>query len=252
MRTPAAKTFLLFLLIIPTPLFADGLTDVRATLQKLQSDQLLRARVEIKTRRLGGESDKQKQSQAVSTVIVESGPQGLTLSWSPEQIKQSRKAAWAERANPDAPKSDLATLKALAAGDALNLLDAADPLRRGLEKGVLQEDKRDNYQGKPARLLIVKVDLGLDEEERKALKSSEAILKLWLDGDGVPLAMERDIQAKFSKFLIGFRVHEHETREFQRAGGRLVVTRASKDSSGSGLGHSDEVHSSTIVTLLTE
>jgi hypothetical protein len=243
---------LLFQLTAPTLLLADGLTEVRATLQRLQSDQPLRARVEIKTRRSGGESNKQKQSQAISTVIVESGPQGLTLSWSPEQIKQSRKAAWAERANPDAPKSDLATLKALAAGDALNLLDAADPLRRALEKGVLQEERRDNYQGKPARLLIVKVDLGLDEEERRALKSSEAILKLWLDGDGVPLGMERDIQARFSKFLIGFRVHEHETREFQRAGGRLVVTRASKESSGSGLGHSDEVHTVTTVTLLTE
>ena len=233
-------------------LFADGLTDVRATLQRLQSDQLLRARIEVKTLRLGGESNKQKQSEAISAVIVESGPQGLTLSWSPEQIKQSRKAAWAERANPDAPKSDMATLKALAAGEALNLLDAADPLRRGLEKAVLQEDKRDSYQGKPVRLLVMKVDLGLDEEERKALKTSEAILKLWLDADGVPLAMERDIQARFSKFLIGFRVHEHETREFHRAGGRLVATRASKDSSGSGLGHSDESHTTTIVTLLTD
>jgi hypothetical protein len=233
-------------------LCADGLTDVRATLQKLQSDQPLRARVEIKTRRLGGESDKQKQSQAISVVIVESGPQGLTLSWSPEQIKQSRKAAWAETANPDAPKSDLATLKALTAGEALNLLDAADPLRRGLEKAVLKEDKRDTYQGKPVRLLVIRIELALDEEERKALKSSEAILKLWLDGDGVPLAMERDIQARFSKFLIGFRVHEHETREFQRAGGKLVVTRASKDSSGSGLGHTDESHTTATVTLLTD
>lgn len=206
------KLLLLFLLAAPALLFADGLADVRATLQKLQSDQPLRARVEIKTRRLGGESDKQKQSQAISAVMVESGPQGLTLSWSPEQIKQSRKAAWAQTANPDAPESDLATLKALAAGEALNLLDAADSLRRGLEKAVLQDDKRDTYQGKPVRLLVIRVDLRLDEEERKALKSSEAILKLWLDGDGVPLAMERDIQAKFSKFLIGFRVHEHETR----------------------------------------
>jgi hypothetical protein len=246
------KPFLFFLLAMPTLLLADGLADVRATLQKLQSDQLLRARVEVKIRRLGGESDKQKQSQFTSAVIVESGPQGLTLSWSPEQIKQSRKAAWAQIADPDAAKSDLTMLKALAAGEALNLLDAADPLRRGLEKAVLREDKRDSYQGKAARLLVLGVDLGLDEEERKALKSSEAILKLWLDGDGVPLAMERDIQARFSKFLVGFRVHEHETREFQRAGGRLVVTRASKDSSGSGLGHSDESHTVMTVSLLTD
>ena len=87
------KQLLLFLLIVPALVFADGLTDVRATLQRLQSDEPLRARIEVKTLRVGGENDKQKQSQASSIVIVESGPQGLTLSWSPEQVRQSHKAA---------------------------------------------------------------------------------------------------------------------------------------------------------------
>ena len=244
------KLLLLPLLFAPTLLFADGLTDVRATLQKLQSDQPIRARVEIKSRRSGGESSKQKQSESVSSVIVESGSEGLKLSWSPDQIKASRKAAWAETANPDAPKSDIATLKALEAGHALNLLDAADPLRRGLERARLLEDKSDTYKGKPARLLVIRIELGLDEEERKALKSSETIEKLWLDSDGIPIAMDRNIDAKFSKFLIGFKIHEHETREFQRAGGRLVTTSSTKESSGSGFGHSEESHTTITVSLL--
>ena len=247
---PHVKFLLLPFLLAPTLLFADALTDVRATLQKLQGDQPLRARVEIKSRRSGGESGKQKQSESVSTVIVENGPEGLKLSWSPDQIRQSRKAAWNEVANPDAPKSDLATLKALEPAQALNLLDAADGLRRALEKSELREDKRENYQGKPARVLVFRIELGLDEEERKALKSSETYLKLWLDDDGVPLAMERDVQAKFSRFLIGFRIHEHDTRTYQRAGGRLVVTRATHDTSGAGLGHTEEAHTATNVTLL--
>jgi hypothetical protein len=225
---------------------------VRAALQKLQSDQPLRARVEIKTHRSGGESNKQKQSEVVSSVIVESGADGLKLSWSPDQIRQSRKAAWAEIANPDAPKSDIATLKTLEAGQGLNLLDAADPLRRGLERARLLEDKSDTYKGKPARLLVIRIDLALDEEERKALKSSDAIEKLWLDGDGIPIAMDRTIDAKFSKFLIGFKVHEHETREFQRAAGRLVMISSTKENSGSGFGHSEESHTTITVTLLSD
>jgi hypothetical protein len=55
-------------------------------------------------------------------------------------------------------------LKALEAGQALNLLDAADPLRRGLERAVLLEDKSSTYKGKPAQLLVIRVDLGLNEE----------------------------------------------------------------------------------------
>jgi hypothetical protein len=246
------KFLLPTLLLAPTLLFADGLTDVRAALQKLQSDHPLRARVEIKTRRSGGESNKQKQSESISSVTVESGAEGLKLSWSPDQIKASRKAAWAEIANPDAPKSDIATLKTLEAGQGLNLLDAADPLRRGLERARLLEDKSDTYKGKPARLLVIRIDLTLDEEERKALKSSEAIEKLWLDADGIPIAMDRNIDAKFSKFLIGFKIHEHETREFQRAGGRLVTIYSKKESSGSGFGHSEDSDTSITVTLLSD
>ena len=244
--------FFLPLLFAPTLLFADGLTDVRAALQKLQSDQPLRARVEIKTRHSGGESSKQKQSDSASSVIVESGVDGLKLNWSPDQIRASRKAAWVEATNPDAPRSDISTLKTLEPGQALNLLDAADPLRRGLERARLLEDKSDTYKGKPARLLVIRIELALDEEERKDLKSSEAIEKLWLDSDGVPIAMDRTIDAKFSKFLIGFKLHEHETRQFQRAAGRLVTVASSKESSGAGLGHSEESHTTIAVTLLSE
>ena len=245
------KSFFLGLFFGPTLLFADGLTDMRAALQKLENDQPLRARVEIKTRRSGGESNKQKQSESVSSVIVESGADGLKLSWSPDQIKQSRKAAWIEATDPDAPKSDIANLKTLEPGEALNLFDAADALRRHLERARLLEDKSDTYKGKPARLLVIRIDLAFNEEERKALKSSEAVEKLWLDNDGIPIAMDRTIDAKFSKFLIGFKFHEHETREFQRAAGRLVTISSNKENSGSGFGHSEESHTSIALTLLT-
>jgi hypothetical protein len=100
--------------------------------------------------------------------------------------------------------------------------------------------------------LNIRIDLTLNEEERKALKSSEAIEKLWLDTDGIAVAMDRHIEARFSKFLIGFKIHEHETREFQRAGGRLVTISSTKENSGSGFGRSEETHTTIAVTLLSD
>ncbi len=252
MRNACAKLLALLLLGFSTSLAADGLSDVCATLQKLESDRPLSARVEIKTHQSGGESDKQKQSEGVSAVIVRIGAQGLDLSWTPEQIKQSRAAAWEKNAHPDAPKSHLATLTALQADEALDLLDAADPLRRWLEKATLLEDKPNDHQGKPVRRLMIRLDLKLPEEGRKAMKSSAALLQLWLGPDGVPVAADRDIRIRFSKFFLSYRVHEHETREYQNVGGRLIVTRASHDSYGSGLGHSEESHSTTTVTPLSD
>lgn len=247
------RLLLLLLVSYPAIAFADGLSDLRASLGKLESDEPIRARVEIKTRNTGGESDKQKQqAEGTSSVIVESGPEGLQLGWSPEQIKQARKAAWEKVVNPDAAKSNLATLTALEAGEALNLFDFADPLRRWLEGAKLQGDKRETHEGKPARLLVIRLDLRLNEEARKLMKSSDAIMKVWLNANGVPIALDRDLQLRFSKFFLTYRVHEHDTREFQVAGGRLVVTRAAHDSFGSGLGHTEETHSTTTVTPLSE
>lgn len=247
-----SRLFLLLLLAFPIPAAADGLTDVRTLLQKLESDRPLSARMEIKTHRSGGESDKQKKSEGVSAVIVRTSPQGLDLSWTPDQVSQSRRAAWERNAHPDADKSNLATLTALEADEALDLLDAADPLRRWLTNATLLEDKPDHYQGKPARLLSIQLDLKLPEEGRKAMKSSTALLQLWLGADGVPIAADRDIRIRFSKFFLSYRVREHETRDYQNVDGRLIVTHASHDSYGSGLGHSEESHSTTTVTPLSE
>lgn len=245
------KLAALLLFVVPTLARADALNDLRATLQRLQSGQTLRARVQIKTERAGGESENQKQSAGDSSVIVESGGQGLRMIWSAQQIQQSRQAAAEKAAHPDAPRSALATLTALEANDALDLLDAAEPLRRGLEGAVLLTDKSDTYKGKPARLLVIRLDLRLEEEARKALKDCDATLKLWLDGAGQPLGMDRDLHLRFSKFFLSYRVHDEEVREFQLAGGRLVVARSQHDNSGSGLGHKEDSHTTTTVTLLS-
>jgi hypothetical protein len=241
---------IMFLIAAPVLARGDALGELRGTLARLQSEQTLRARVEIKTKRSGGESGKPKEAAGSSSVIVESGATGLHLSWLPEQIRQSRQAAAEKSAHPDAARSDVATLSALEPNDALDLLDAAEPLRRGLEGAVLLEDKPDSYKGKPARLLVIRLDLRLEEEARKALKDCDATLKLWLDGNGQPLGMDRDLRLRFSKFFLSYRVHDEETREFQIAGGRLVATHSQHDNSGSGLGHSEESHTTMTVTQL--
>jgi hypothetical protein len=240
----------LLLLLSPSLLPADGLSDLRGALQKLQSDQPLRAKVEVQTRRQGGEKDDQKQSQGGGAVIAELGPQGLKLNWSPEQIRQSRQAAREQAADPDADHARLGALTALDADEAASLLDYAEPLKLLLDKAVLQEERAEKYKGKPARLLVLKPDLQMNREERKAVKSTEAVLKIWLDADGLPLAMDQTIAIHASKFFISFNFSGHESREFQRAAGRLVVKSSSKDNSGAGFGHSNESHTTTSVTVL--
>ncbi len=247
----AGKVFLL-LLLLPGTLAADGLSDLRVRLPGLTSDQPLSARVEISTRQAGGESDKQHKADGVSAVVVRLGPAGLALSWTPEQVRQSRRAAAEKNANPDAPKASLATLAALDAGEALNLLDAADPLRLSLDKATLLQDTPMSYHGQPAHRLFIRLDLKLPEEGRKAAKSVNANLTVWVGADGVPLASDRDIRIRFSKFFLSYTVHEHAVREYQMASGHLVVRHTVQESYGSGLGHVEESHSTITVKLLSD
>lgn len=240
---------LLPILLLPGSLAADGLTDLRTALPKLTSDQPISARVEIRTRRSGGETEKQQKADGVSTVGVRLDASGLTLNWTPEQIRQTRRAAAEKAANPDAPKSSLATLGALEADEALNLLDAADPLRLSLDKAKLLEDKALTYEGQPAHRLFLQLDLKLPEEGRKAAKSVSANLTLWVSAAGVPLAADREIKIRFSKFFLSYTVREHTVREYELVSGRLVVKHMTQESFGSGLGHVEESHTTTAVKL---
>lgn len=253
MKTMKPCVFLILSsLLLPGLAKADALTDLRANLPKLTSDQPVSARVQITTRRSGGESDKQQKADGVSTVLVRLDPSGFALTWTPEQIRQTRHAAAEKVANPDAAKSSLATLAALDADEALNLLDAADPLRLSLDKATLLEDKPVIYRSQPAHRLFIQLDLKLPEEGRKAAKSVSANLTLWVNAGGMPLAADRDIRIRFSKFFLSYTVREHTVREYQMTNGHLVVIHTVQESYGSGLGHVEENHSSITVKPLPD
>ena len=127
---------LLPVILLPGSLAAEGLTDLRASLPKLTSNSSDHRPGRDHDATLGGETDKQEKADGVSAVLVRLDAAGLALSWTPEQIRQTRRAAAEKAANPDAPKASLATLAALEADEALNLLDAADPLRLLLDKAA--------------------------------------------------------------------------------------------------------------------
>jgi hypothetical protein len=238
------------LLLAPSALRADALTDLRTTLQKLRGDAPIKAQIVARSIDRNGDQDEQHQETQEATVLAEHGPQGLRLTWSPQLLDEARKAAWQRAANPDSPASRGVRLSILDAEQAAELLDAADDLRLDLERAVLVEDKLEPRAGKPTRVLVIKPHDKLSAAQRKSLKSSEDVLKIWLDPAGTPLALDRSYKARFSKLLISFNIASHEAKSFALVGDHLVVTAVSTESSGSGLGQSGETRRSAKVTVL--
>ncbi len=236
------------LLLSSTRAHADPLSDLRASLQKLAGEQPIKAQIVVKNTVKNNDEGQAQQTVEEGTVVAEDGPQGLRLSWAPQQILESRKAEWQKAANPDAPAQHNSSLSVLGAKDAADLLGYAEPLRLLLEGATLVENKVEPRNGKPGRLLVLHPRDGLTASEKKSLKDREDVLKVWLDEAGLPVALDRSVKLKFSKFFISFAVSVHEARAFTRLGDRLLVTQWSEESSGSGLGQTGESRKAMRVT----
>lgn len=248
-QTSILVLVLLALLAVSLPAAADPLADLRANLQRWAGDVPVRARIEVRVTQTSSGDGASRQTVKDAVVTAEQGPQGLKLSWPAAALVEARKAARQRAANPDAKLQDggLAELDAEGTAD---LLSYAEPLSLLLEGATLVEEKNDVRQGRPARLLVFHPAERLDADGRKMLKSREDTVKLWLDPDGLPLALDRTVELKFSKFFITFSVTNRESRTFARAGNRLVVAAETIEGGGSGLGQSGGQKRQVKVTLL--
>lgn len=234
-------------LLAASSLQADPLGDLRAALQKLQGREAIKARAEVSSTSQDGSGKKAKTRQSRSAILLEDGPAGLRLGWTAEQVEAARGEARKRKADPEAPTPNLDALRALNAEDAAELLGAAPALLGKLAQAKVIEDRPEAYGGRPARLLHLQLEPALDAEAKEMMKKYDQRLKVWLDADGAPLGSEESLEFKGSKFLISFGGTSKEHATFRRVGGRLVVERSSKETSGSGMGFSSSGR--TVVTV---
>ena len=236
------------LLLAALPCSADGLSELRGTLGRLQGSEAIHATAEIQNWSQDGEGKKAKVKQTHSTVLIEDGPNGLRLGWTSAQIQGARKESQLKAVNPEAVTPNLDSLSALNGLGATTFLIQSDHLLQQLKGATLLEDRADGYQGKPSRLLVFKLDPAVGADAKSMIKDRKETLKVWLDGNGVPLATEYVIAIKASKFLISFTANNRQASKLAVLGNRLVVQNETKESSGSGMGFSN---TSKKVTALT-
>ena len=218
----------LLLALLPLPLRADALAEVRAALERLAPSETVRARVVVSRSQI--EKEKPKGPERKGEATVEHGPAGLSIHLDPSVLPKP--GTKAERKRQDE------TTVRLDPGDAVKLLDPAVELRQMLDGATLVADRVEPFEGKPRRTVVFRVVPDVDEEDRKALKRYDDVVTLRLDADGLPVALERTLDMKFAKLLISFTVSQRESRRFARVDGRLLTMSATEESHGSGLGQS--------------
>ncbi len=229
---------LLLLPLLALTLRADAPAELRARLAQLQGQDPVKGQLE---RQLWQQDKDGKEPAKVVSgsfqVFLEEGPQGIQVQVSQSLLAQARKEQEAALKDPEKESGTSKGLKGVNPVDLADSLSAAPGILRDLAQSTFLEEKAEILDGQPVRLLLFKPEPKLNAQAKKAMKSLEATLKVWVSADGTPLAMEEQVTFKASKFFITFEGTTKTLQRFRRIGNRLVVLHRTEESSNSGLGN---------------
>ena len=239
---------LLVLLLMSSLLHADALSDLKGMLTHLNGQDAIKASVDYQFWSRQGDDKKPVITEGKATSFVEEGPQGLRMSWSRSLLQAAEQEARAQAKDPEKWASTRRAIEGLKAVMVSDYLNGADNLLRILDQGQVVEEKDEAWQGRPARLLRLKLTHPLSRQDQKYVKELEVTAKVWVGADGLPLAAETQMHMKGRALLvISFEQQEQQTYQFARSGNRLVVIHHTQGSSGSG---GDEKGQTKVVVTL--
>ena len=240
------------LILMSTALLrADAFTELKAQLSRLSGGDTVRANLEVQTWRQVVEDKKPTVSQGKATAQVEDGPQGIRIGWSRGLLLQAKAEAKAQAADPEKPVPTRSAMDSLGPVGVSDYLNYADALLREFERAQakVQEERTETWNGRAARLLVLKVEPRIPSAQRKYIKELKVDARLWIGSDGLPLAFATAVKFKGSRFFVSFEGSSAEEIHFSRAGARLLAVRVTSENQNSGLGQQSQRKSTTTVTV---
>lgn len=229
---------------------ADPVADLKTALAGLSGQGTVHAQAAFTFSSKNGNDKNSVPAETTIKVAAEDGPDGLRVTWSHDLLQAVAEESKAKSADPEKRTPTARALGELGVEKFNRYLNAVPEILRSLEHAKLLEEKSDLWQGRPARLLSFKLDLPLSEKDKKIVKEANAILKIWVGADGLPIAAQRSQHFKGRAMLvITFEMSQEESFEYTRIGNRLVAVRHSEEQDNSGAGESSHQKTTTVLTV---
>ena len=236
-------------LLLALPLAADPLADLRAALGKLTAVEPIHATYEYQ-RTVANEgkfgNDKfsgkavvelhQLRESYFPVVELEGGATGYHIVFPRPLLDQVEREKEAKNRNAKLETPTANALRRIDPVETADAIDFAPALLRMLDGAKLLGDAQGTWQGKPARVLVVRVPDRLDDDDAGKMKISENKLTLWLGTDLVPLAAEHQFTAKISFLIFKAELKEKKSWHLGRVADRLVRVRYEAHQNSAGMG----------------
>ncbi|MBI3713893.1 MAG: hypothetical protein HY253_13170 [Burkholderiales bacterium] len=245
----ALQSALVASVICASAAHADGLSDLKGALARLQGQTPLKAVVDAKTWNRQGEGKELEETQGSASVLVEESQRGLQVLYSKEMLSKLEAEERLKEKDQKAKTPTLAALGEVNSSALRPMISAASHLLRNLEKAIFKGEKNDSFNGKPARVLNFEISIDkLTEKERKYMKKFESSFNVWIAEDGTPLASRAAQKVEGRAFVvISFEAKNEEEWVYGTVGDRLIALRRESKNVGAGMGERGE--SKTIKTL---
>jgi hypothetical protein len=220
-------------LLVSNQLAAEPLEDLQLRLASLHNDQPIRIQVDVEAKHRGTAPLHLNSTKEKGRAIVTYGPQGVeSIKERPLETSATWGSLWRSK------KGEETTEPLISWEEARDLIDPAGMLVSLLDEVTLVSVETATWQGKPARLLVLRpLQLAANREGEKTSEGGGPAplttgARLWLDESGLPLALERSLELRLPAAVTAT---VQQTFTFQQVDGRLLVAREQETNSGTAL-----------------
>lgn len=202
---------------------AETLDDVLSRLSSMRLDKPVKLKVEVQVKHKGTAPLHRNRVTKRGMATIQSDPDGVKVIERKWLSDSSRFSLW----RSSKQDNDESGVELIGDEEAYGLTNPASTLEDLLRDATLVEERAEAWQGKTARLLVIRpaqlAPLEKDGEdpaapERRSPFAGE--VKLWLDETGIPLALDGVTQFRLGPAV---NVKQHQTITFQQKDGRLFV-----------------------------
>lgn len=211
---------------------ADTLSDLRKTLDRFPAKAPFAARATVKANAAAADD---ASRGGTSSFEIDSGPAGFSVRIPRSVLDAAEREAVRKKRDPNVATPTRTAMVALTIFDITDAVDAASLLLDDLSEATFVEEKSGAWEGKPAKLLRVKVKPSLATKSRY-VEEPVVELTIWIGADGIPLAAQRVSTFEAGALFVKAGNIRTETWTFAVAADRLYATRNGQEDNASAAG----------------
>jgi hypothetical protein len=238
-------------LLVTVSLRADSLADMRAAISQLRATKPIHVSIDVQRSRRNEGRFANEQFTGAASAEAEEDEQGLHVTFPRALLEKADRESREHTADPRKPTPTRTAINDTEVTDIADSVDFAGPFLRLLASATQVSETRGVREGRPVRIVILKLTPKLPPEATSifSVKFTEDKMTVWLGDDNVPIAAERIEHGTAGFMFIKGQMTNRSSWTFARYGDRLIVLRDDSSYAGSGFGQRGEGRSVQVLRV---